>query len=420
MDISLINTKTVPTVKVTYNGKTNIFHSKYNPENEADTWVINLSKVLKQNEDVLVIGLGAGYHIKKLALQYKSQKIIGIEFNDEYYSWFLNSIFYKQLSNLNNVDLFSFSRLSKKEQKQVFSPFSSTNIGIHKSGLDIFPSEYSSIFNLLKKLQYHQRTIYQQVESLYENFHKNISLNDPGIKDLKDTYSNRPMILVSAGPSLSKQLPLLKTIKEEGKITIGAVGTAIKPLLQAEVIPDFFMVSDPKVATLTQLSNIHIPEAKLLYLSTAFHETILLHSGERYIVYQHGFPEAEIRAKENKEPIIQTGGSVATSLLDTMVWLGAKSVALVGQDLAYTEGQSHAKGAHLQKNIIVTSNQLQVENYERNGLIFTSKNLSIYRDWFEKYAEEHHGLPLYNCTEGGAYVTNWRNISLQQYSNTFK
>ncbi|MBD7909608.1 motility associated factor glycosyltransferase family protein [Sporosarcina gallistercoris] len=420
MEIIIIETKTVPTIKVVQNGKTIYLHSKYNPMNEVYSWVENFVKIMKTNENILIIGLGAGYHIKQIALACKNQKVNVIEFNDEFYSWFIKSIFYESLSTLENVCLLSFSRLSVNEKERLFSSYSSTNIKIHKSGMDLIPEKYVPLQSLLKDLQYQQLTIDHQIDSLIENFDKNTLLNDVGIGKLRDDYRGRPMILASAGPSLTKQLPLLKEIKEEGLITIGAVGTAIKPMLKSEIIPDFFMISDPNKATLSQLVDVNIPEAKLFYLSTAFYETVLLHQGERYILYQHGFGEAENRAKKRNEPLIKTGGSVATSLLDTMIWLGAKSVALVGQDLAYTHGQSHAKGAHLQKIVNVTSNQLQVDNYDKNGLVNTSKNLTIYRKWLELYAQEHSDLSLYNCTEGGAYIENWNHIPLFKYKEIIK
>lgn len=420
MQITIIDTRTSPTVSVVLNNKTFIFHSKYDPINEAESWVRNLSKTIKVEEDILIIGLGAGYHIEELSKVFPKNKIKIVEFNDDYFSWFMKSNFYKNISRLKNIQIISFARLPKEQQPQIFSSFSSTNIAIHKSTYDIFPDKYLLLLQSLKNLQYHQKTVIQQVDSLYENFQKNILLNDSSICELKNLYKNRPAILVSAGPSLSKQLALLKKAKRNSDLIIGAVGTAIKPLLKEDIIPDFFMISDPKSATLSQITNISLPQTKLFYLSTAYHDTILLHKGERHIIFQKGFPEAEHQAMIKREPTVQTGGSVATSLLDTMICLGIQSVALIGQDLAYTNGLSHTKGAHLQKQMPVTSNQQMVLNYNRDGWVHSSKNLSLYKAWFERYAEEHPHLQLFNCTEGGAYIKLWENIPFEKYISLFQ
>jgi len=393
--------------------KNYILHSKYDPVNESNNWLKNFSKTVKENENILIIGIGAGYHVKHLMESYPKQKILVIEFNSSYFSWFIESEFYTNLVNYQNLIIKSFSSMPTSEQQQLFTSYSSTNIGIHKSALDILPTEYLAMLPLLKDLQFHQNTVIQKIDILNENFKTNISLNDPSLSDLNNIYQNKAAILVSAGPSLNKQLPLLRDISEKKNVVICAVGTAIKPLLSNNIVPDLFMISDPMPATLTQLSGTLLYDAKFLYLSTAYPETVLLHSGKRYIVYQSGFLEAEDRAKHLNEPVVQTGGSVATCLLDTIVCLGSKSIALIGQDLAYTDGKSHADGAHLQKEIPYTTNQIKVINYDRSGYVNSSKNLSLYRQWFERYARENSALELYNCTEGGSHINNWKHISLE-------
>ncbi len=190
------------------------------------------------------------------------------------------------------------------------------------------------------------------------------------------------MIVVSAGPSLNKQLPLLKKISDDRHFVIGAVGTADTPLF---------------------------------YLSTAYNETILLHKGPRYRVYQGGYADAERFAREHNEPLIQTGGSVATALLDMMVYLGGETIALVGQDLAYTDGVSHAEGAHAWQEVKEGLSAMTVLNYDQTCVVQTAKNLTLYRKWFEQFAKKHPTLALYNCTEGGAYIKNWQHIPLNQY-----
>lgn len=163
------------------------------------------------------------------------------------------------------------------------------------------------------------------------------------------------------------------------------------------------------------MTEIVLPETPLFYLSTAYHETILLHKGPRRIVYQEGYAAAEKRAIEKYEPVIQTGGSVATALLDIMVRLGGKSVALVGQDLAFTDGKSHANAAHAQQKVKEVQGAKKVINYYQTAEVHTARNFTIYRKWFEKYQETHTELALYNCTEGGAYIHHWKHISLQEY-----
>ncbi|OZI12701.1 hypothetical protein CEW92_04900 [Bacillaceae bacterium SAS-127] len=415
MKITIVETRTVPTIKIEYNGKNITFHSKYDPLHEAKIWCENSIAKLKKDRNIIVIGLCAGYHIQALVKLLPNTPITIIEFNDIFFNWFKNSPFYQSIASLQNVSVKQFSQLTSAERKNIFTSISSTNLLIHKNGLDIFPSEFENIKAVLDNIKLQNGSMQNQLENMHSNFNKNILLNDKGINELTNIYKGKPMILVSAGPSLDKQLPLLKTIREENTFIIGTVGTAVKPLLQHDIIPDFFAIIDPNKGNDKQLTNVSLPETTFFYLSTAYHRTVTLHEGPRRILWQAGFEEAEKMASLKEEPTIQTGGSVATALLDLMVQLGGENIALVGQDLAFTDGKSHANKTHAQKEIKQTDVAQRVLNYHQTGEVYTGKSLNLYRKWFETFAKEHPKLQLYNCTEGGAYIHNWDHISLQHY-----
>lgn len=420
MNISIIETRTVPTIKIDYNNNSIIFHSKYDPIREANGWSKNALNSINAQSEIIIIGLGSGYHIKQLAEAIPESKITVIEFNHDYFQWFMESIFHEAIKKCVNVSVKLFSNLPVNEQHEMFSPISSSNILIHKNGLDIMPSKYSEVKAILQDMQFKKESIKNQIDNMTVNFARNISLNDEGIKSLQNAYHEKPMILISAGPSLDKQMNLLKKIYDEGKVILGAVGTAIKPLQKYNILPHFFTIIDPNPSTYTQLTDMKLPETTLFYLSTAYHDTIMLHKGPRRILWQEGFLEAEKMAKQLGDPLIQTGGSVATALLDLMVHMGASKIALIGQDLAYTEGLSHASNAHAQKKINETTTLYSTLNYNKTGKIPTARNLNIYRKWFEDYAGKHPDLDLFNCTEGGAYINHWEHISLVKYYESIK
>lgn len=420
MEIHVIETKTVPTIQVHLNNKKIFLHSKYDPLKEADIWVGKEKSQIKENALILVIGIGAGYHIQKLAETFPSHSITVLEFNKEFYNWFIKSSFYLAFKIQPNIQIKLGSILSSQEQKQLFNNIPSSNILIHKSGLDLLPEKLSGIKAALEDLKMQQRSLQVQQPRLVENFNRNLKLNNEGIKNWKDKFEGRPMILVSAGPSLDKQLPLLKKIQDEDSFIIGAVGTAIKPLLNAGITPDFFSIIDPNPATLEQLKGIQFPDTPLFYLSSAYFETVALHQGPKYIMYQKGFSLAEEWANKNSEPLIQTGGSVATALLDLMVYLGGKTIALIGQDLAYTDGKTHAEVAHDKKTVQEHDRTRYTVDYYRTTKVPTAQNLLLYKKWFETYAEKHSSLTLLNCTEGGAYIENWIHISFYDFYEKHK
>ena len=84
MEINIIETKTIPTIEIRVNNKKIVFHSKYNPLNEAESWCSSETNLLKSNEDIIIIGIGAGYHVLEVAKLFPNQIIRVIEFNDMY------------------------------------------------------------------------------------------------------------------------------------------------------------------------------------------------------------------------------------------------------------------------------------------------------------------------------------------------
>ncbi|WP_162800345.1 motility associated factor glycosyltransferase family protein [Oceanobacillus zhaokaii] len=415
MNISIVETKTIPTIKIEYNNKNIILHSKYDPIREVNAWCKNAIAGLSKQQEVIIIGLGAGYHIKQLSELLPEKKITVVEFNDDYYRWFKTSPFYEKVYRCINVIVKQYNSLSSTEQQELFTGISSSNLLIHKSGLDLIPSKCKKVKEILDDMQFKKHSIKNQIGNMKANFTYNSQLQDEGIGKLKNMYGNKPMILISAGPSLDKQMTLLKRIHKEGKVVLGAVGTALKPLIKNNITPDFFSIIDPNPGTYEQLKNLDLPITTLYYLSTAYHETITLHTGPRYIMWQEGYEDAEKKAAQLGDSLIQTGGSVATALLDLMVYLGAGPLALVGQDLAFTNGLSHANYAHAQRDVNETLATLTTLDYHRTEQVPTAKNLTIYRKWFEDYALNHGNLELYNCTEGGAYINHWEHIRLKEF-----
>ena len=412
LNIEIIETKTVPTVQIQHNGQQKIFHSKYDPLNEANRWVQTEIELVELDYSITILGLGAGYHVMEIARLHPDSEINVIEFNESYYNWFIRSPFAYKMNEFKNVNISMIDSLTQDQQQKIFSPEFTNNVLIHKSALDILPLKFLGIEDTLKDIQMKQRSIRLQIENMNNNFEKNSFLNDKGIAELYNQWQDQPAILVSAGPSLNKQLPLLKKIQKQGNIHICSVGTAVKPLLQSGITPEIIVIIDPNPSTFDQLTTLDLPDTSLFYLSTAFHDTIQLHTGSRRILFQGGFDKAVDSARQRKEPLIKTGGSVATALLDLLVYFGANPIALVGQDLAYTDNLSHTDGAYAQK---VISGSLTVLDYYQQEQVTTERNLNSYRRWFEKYVEQNTDVQFFNCTEGGAYITNWKHISLADF-----
>lgn len=417
----------MPIVGVLKANRTLYLHSRYDPEKEAHRWVEHQTSYLTEIPDrFLVIGMGAGYHIKVLHQRFPSVFIDVWDFNRRFGEWINKSGLLSWLTSERRSFITYRYTESLAEFNQYVTQVTRDNdihLLIHPPSLELIPAALSRWKLALEEQLLQRRAFFAQGEKLDENFRQNLSLQDPGIVAWVEKYRDTPMILAAAGPSLTKQIKVLKeAIEDKGKpFVLGCVGTALIPLLKEGVSPDFVMVSDANINIMEQFHGVDTSARPLFYLSTANHNTVKNYQGPRFIVWQKGYRPAEKEALERGEPLVETGGSVATCLLDLMVKMGGNPVALIGQDLAYTGGWSHASETHAQKRVNTDAIHYEVDDFYRRGKVKTSLNLLSYLRWFERYVESDvNGTGegqnrFWNCTEGGAHINGWKHGRLRDF-----
>jgi hypothetical protein len=105
---------------------------------------------------------------------------------------------------------------------------------------------------------------------------------------------------------------------------------------------------------------------------------------------------------------MDSAGSVANCAYSLAKIIGMKTIAFVGQDLAYTGGVSHALG-HQQREDKTTedmekdSSMKKVAGYY-GDTVYTTIAMDVFKAWFEARFAEDKGITVLNCTEGGAMI----------------
>ncbi|RKL68337.1 hypothetical protein CR203_07605 [Salipaludibacillus neizhouensis] len=401
-------------------GRKNYLHSRYNPEKESRRWVEGLEVNIVINK-LVVVGMGMGHHIFALREKHPHLEIEVWEFNNKYKNWIENNLNNNLLRDC-KISYYSSELVEEiKEQFLLKLERDDVQLVIHQPSLSAIPDSLALLRTKLVDIDYMKRSYLSNREILEENFQCNVNLNDAGINNFINNYMHRPFILVSAGPSLTKQLPLIKEIQQNSNVVVGCVGTALKPLLNSGIKPEFLMVSDPNEQIYSQTEGLDTNDLTLFYLSTASHKIVSAFKGKRYIVWQKGYKNAEKQGAFRNEPLIDTGGSVATCLLDLIVNMGASLIALVGQDLAFTDGKSHAQSTTGLREVNLEHTTIEVDNYYLTDRIQTSRNLSLYLKWFESYAKNSNfRVGYWNCTEGGAHINGWNHQSLYSFYKHIK
>lgn len=251
------------------------------------------------------------------------------------------------------------------------------------------------------------------------NFRKNCARKDPSIDLLASKWKGRDLYIIAAGPSLDKNYLSLKGLREkeekypaEKKSMILATGTVFKKLLASGIRPDYVLVTDANRRVVFQIAGAEQETIPMLYLSTAYYGFAEKYAGEKYIIYQEGFPKAEEYAKKRKIPLIKTGGSVSTTALDLGLAMRCARIIFLGLDLSYPEGFAHAQGTSRRK-ISDTKGLRMVEDINGN-LVPTSRSMDMYREWMEERIRLETTIPILDATEGGVKIEGMKVTTMQQ------
>ncbi|EEU7054280.1 motility associated factor glycosyltransferase family protein, partial [Campylobacter jejuni] len=231
------------------------------------------------------------------------------------------------------------------------------------------------------------------------------------LSERKNKFENA--IVVSAGPSLAKQLPLLKAYQD--KAVIFCADGALSMLEKEGIVPDYVLNIDFEDLPLRFFQNKE-NKTSLNMLSCATHPS-LVHFLDNKSVILRDDPLYQ-RFNLNDFGYIDTGTHVSHFSYTLALALGFKNIIMIGQDLAFDEeGNSHSKGFALGERIDHTLNlpTLQVPAYAGKGEVLTHIAWNDYRIKLEYlFACNSKEAKFYNATEGGARIHFTEELSFKE------
>lgn len=410
----LASRKGTVTAKLTKGDKGIYLHSKYDPIKEAETFADNIYS--GDAETFLVLGLALGHHVQALSKKLSpGQQIIVLENNENLYRLAEGKGLYDGLKANPQVIIHKVFSLHDyiRDFKKIIDG-ESVKLVVYGPALESFPEEFKEVKELIEEYRVKEQSMTSFLPTMLANFYENIKHYQYSVDRLFGKYVNQPIVIVAAGPSLDKNVHLLKDMGD--KCVIIAVGRAVRSIVKAEVEPDFIVASDAKGHTHKQFVAIEkIKDLPVIGLSTTDANIFVKHDGLKYIALQEGLDEAEAYAREKGYSLVEAGGSVATTAFDIAIKMGGNPVIFIGQDLAYTGGQTHASGTWHRK-VGDMPNLREVSGYY-GGLVATNTTLNMYLRWFENRIraakEVDKEINFIDATEGGARIEGTEIMSLQ-------
>ncbi|WP_072219792.1 motility associated factor glycosyltransferase family protein, partial [Campylobacter coli] len=221
-------------------------------------------------------------------------------------------------------------------------------------------------------------------------------------------------IIVSTGPSLTKQLPLLK--KYASKATIFCADSSYPILAKHNIKPDY-VLSLERIPLTSEFFNNDFGEfdKDILFVLKSYvhpHTTKYLQKNNRNFMLVSTYASFINYLKLDDFGYFNMGFSVANMNFLLAIHLKHKNIVLIGQDLAYAkDGLSHTKDysnldkheGHFQRD----KNKYTTQAYGDNGKVESSFVWTLFRHNFEQdvaNAKKNYYITTYNCTEGGARI----------------
>ena len=251
------------------------------------------------------------------------------------------------------------------------------------------------------------------------------------VAELFGSAPDRTAVVCGAGPSLAADVAALAELRDRAIVI--AVDTAVAVLAQGGIDPDIIVSVDPQPVNYFYLEA-YCGNACLVVDPTTSYLSLRSFPCERVFVAESPVPIAKYLEQFAKRPPgqIAFGGSVSTNAYDLAVQMGCRDIVLLGQDLAFTDGLAHARGAVLEARILLKEERVfrhELHNYRQlsalpvrylpsrsGGRLPTNDKLVIFHAWFERrFARDTaSGINLYDCGTNGALHSGAKLLSLQE------
>ena len=477
--------KQTPQIIRARNGQASLYwrdlywHSRHNPQKEAERQIAALN-IANEQQLVVFIGAGLGYALRQFCQQYRNP-VVWFEPHPEIAQLAIQHSKLQLELSKGRIRLLGHMPNQAKplSRKNTPSPKKKTHKR-HKADItnrntpasnansanNANDDEWQQLFG-----QYHSQDIIfcghrpsYTADAQYHNFHKeleiflnrksvnqatlarfdklwmrNLLANAPillraqPIKKLFNTQCARAALVCGAGPSLAQDIHVAQALRK--KVLLIAVDTALRPLQQHGIAPDLVVCVDPQAVSRHYVTTHAASPATAFVIDPSVSYLCLRLLQNRSLFYfwsPFALAQLIFDCHNETEPgQIAFGGSVSTNAYDLAVQMGCDPILLLGQDLAFSQRQAHARGAALEELHYHQQSRLvrhELYHYRQmsalpvryvrsihNKNLATNDKLLIFHQWFCRRlpGDVQKGFHVANLSSDGAAFPgaapqNWR------------
>lgn len=415
------------TLIYTHNQTPFYLHSKFNPQRESEKIIANKNT---SADHIVVLGLGLGYHLEKIMeTKDKLSRVLLIEPEPEMVKHSLKTLQWEKL--LNRADFFYIFGSDPAEITRMIHTFINI-VTFHTVEFIELPSETRILNDFFSKARkviddeirtnlYDFKTRLAESYMLPRNILKNLPrvLKTRATAHLKDIFPDTPGFIISAGPSLDRNILHLKKIRDRALLI--TVDTALKPLLNRSLQPHFTAIGDPSHKNYLHLQGTQNQLQHFIAAEAGIAHQVFRDFQDHIFTLSVGKPMVSL-IEEHSEPFgeLEAWGSVISIALTLAVYMGLDPIIFVGQDFAFTDTRSHCRGTSWEENKLEYTLDLdQLQRFEKQSIAgnrtvietkdiyhnktFTSERLKLYKNYLVQLVEKYPHVRFINATEGGIF-----------------
>ena len=335
------------------------------------------------------------FHILDFSSELQSARLMVLQTSSldiEFFSNFCSSKPFFQFSRIYFLELMS----------HYYERFHEDILGLNKKLAENFKNSIVSYGNdPLDALQGIEQFVYNLPQMITHPSYKELLSKRKGISDTA--------IIVSTGPSLTKQLPLLK--KYASKATIFCADSSYPILAKHGIKPDYVCMLERTEIT-AEFFNHDFGEFDkdiIFICAGVVHPKAIEYLKGRNLVITQKVLAFPYYINLKNFCYAAVGFSVAHTLSYLATHLSHKNIIFIGQDLAYAEnGNSHPDDYQNSANYESQMYEhILTIAYGGNGKVETHSIWLLFKNWFENEMipnTRKMGITTYNCTEGGARI----------------
>lgn len=408
-------------------GKRCFLHSIYDLEEELSRMFEGIDK---DSETMLIFGLGAGHVFEYLKNNFtKINHLIIIEPSLQIFNKAMNEFdLSEQFNYFPRITLIVNKSVDYAEDvmKGILKETTQFQIVYHFNYKHLFNEYYDTLLSLLvKAIRNRQVTTTTTGLSTYnwlENSISNFTQTSIPIEKIASIFKNRPAIIVAAGPSLNKNIHLIKELKKYAFVI--AVGSAIKILDTHKIVPHFRMALDGLPREQKILDGVNTGDAPIIFGSKLYKGILPAYNQKKIrFIEETDYVGNYLYKKRGIEHLkISVGPSVANFALSLLIQVGCTHIIFMGQDLCYSSQETHASGTNNEEenkiNNTQKNNYIQTENIYGEP-VYTTNNLITMKYSLEKVISKHLGKIVFtNATEGGLNILGTVNKTAKEALGT--